>query len=424
LSYGQAKLDFERGIDIDRMTKQRTDKVLAGLKKYNLGAIITLDVPNTRYVANSRPFIDHGAQIGDRYALLPAGGEPILFEAGINEGPGLPMPRHAHFGSRAKIGISCGAPNSPNEHPGAMKNQLKKFSKQIMDEVKANGLEKETIGVVSYPIHRPMIDALKDAGVKVEYDKAYDIMRECREIKTEDEVECLRIGCAISEACTMKVKEAVKPGIRENELAAIAAYHAYRLGAENLTSFHIESGQHTWPNPFWITDKIVRNGELINMEIAVTYLGYKNCYYTGTFCVGKPNQAQKDAFETARKYQLEIAKAIRVGATSKDVAEKMPSCKSYGYPDEDSTLMMQWVHGIGLSTPEWPSISRAWSLEYPYPIKEGMCLAVETIWPTNERTPTKPNGEAARIEDNVRVTSNGLEWLTQWPHGEMMVCEF
>ncbi|MGA3296561.1 MAG: M24 family metallopeptidase, partial [Candidatus Bathyarchaeia archaeon] len=140
--------------------------------------------------------------------------------------------------------------------------------------------------------------------------------------------------------------------------------------------------------------------------------------------VGRPNQAQKDAFETARKYQLEIAKAIRVGATSKDVAEKMPSCKSYGYPDEDSTLMMQWVHGIGLSTPEWPSISRAWSLEYPYPIKEGMCLAVETIWPTNERTPTKPNGEAARIEDNVRVTSNGLEWLTQWPHGEMMVCEF
>lgn len=423
MSFGQAKLDFERGVDIDRMTKERTNKVRAGLKKYGLGAILTLDVANTRYVENSRPFIDHGAQLGDRYALVPEHAEAILWEAGINEGPGLPKPRHAHMGPRAKIGISCGAPNGPNELPAAVNNQLKKFAKQIMDEVKAQRLEKETIGVVPY--HRGMVGALEAAGMKVETDKAYDIMRESRETKTEDEIECLRIACAISEGCTMKVKEAIKPGVRENEIAAIAAYHAYRLGAEHVSSFHIESGQHTWPNPFWITDKIIRVGDIINMEIAVCYLGYKNCYYTGPFIVGRPNQAQKEAFETARRYELEMAKAIRVGATSKDIAEKMPSCKSYGYPDEDSTLMMQWSHGIGLSTPEWPSISRAWSLDYPYPIKENMVLAIETIWPTNEKTPTKPNGEACRIEDNVRVTPNGLEWLTlRLSPDDFMVCEY
>jgi Xaa-Pro aminopeptidase len=63
-------------------------------------------------------------------------------------------------------------------------------------------------------------------------------------------------------------------------------------------------------------------------------------------------------------------------------------------------------------------------LEHPYPIKEGMCLAVETIWPTNERTSTKPNGEAARIEGDVLVMANGIEWLTQWPIDEIQVCEF
>jgi Xaa-Pro dipeptidase len=422
MSYGMMRLDFERGVDIDRMSKQRVDKVNVGLKKYGLGGILALDMANVRYIVASRPVIDHGGQPGDRYALLPAGGESILFEGGINEGPGMARPRHWFLGSRAKVGISCGAANSPNELPEAMKAQLGKFAKQIRDELKAQKILDETVGVVPY--HRDMVGALEQAGVKVNLDKASDIMRESREVKTEDEVECLRIACAISEACTMKVKEAIKPGVRENELAAIAAYHAYRLGAEGLVSFHIESGQHTWPNPFWITDKIVRVGELINMEIAVAYLGYRNCYYTGTFCVGHPNQAQKDAFEKARQYQLGMAKAIRAGGTTKDIAEKMPSAKEFGYPDEDSSLMMQWSHGIGLSTPEWPSIHRSWSLEYPYPIKEGMCLAVETIWPTNERSPTKPNGEACRIEDDVLVMAGGIEWMTKWPHDEIQVCEF
>jgi len=422
LSFGQSKFDFERGIDVDRMTRQRAEKVKAGLKKHNLAAILTLDIPNIRYIVNSRPYIDHGGQPGDRYALLPAGGEAILFEGGINEGPGLPRPRHAFLGERAKVGISCGAANSPNEHKEAMRGQLRKFAKQIQNELKLNKLDKETIGVVPY--HRDMIGALQEQGISLEFDKADDVIREAREVKTVDEVECLRMACAISEGATMKVKEAIKPGIRENELAAIAAYHAYRLGAETLTSFHVESGQHTYPNPFWITDKIVRAGDLINMEIAVAYLGYKDCYYTGTFSVGRPSQAQKDAYTKARHYHLGMAKAIRAGGTTKDIAEKMPPAKAFGYPDEDSSLMMQWSHGIGLSTPEWPSIHRAWSLEHPYPIKEGMCLAVETIWPTNERSSTKPNGEAARIEGDVLVTSDGIEWLTQWPIDEIQICEF
>ena len=416
------KSDFEIGVDIDRMSKERVDRVKAGLKKYGLAGILTLDMANVRYIVGSRPIIDHGGQPGDRYALLPAGGESILYEGGINEGPGLPRPRHWFLGSRGKVGISCGAANSPNEDKAAMKSQLHKFAKQMREELEAQKILNEPLGVVPY--HREMVGALQEVGINVKIDEAHDVMREAREVKTQDEVECLRIACAISEACTMKVKEAIKPGVRENELAAIAAYHAYRLGAEGLVSFHVESGQHTWPNPFWITDKIVRNGELINMEIAVAYLGYRNCYYTGTFCVGRPTQAQKDAFETARKYQLGMAKAIRAGGTTKDIAEKMPSAKDFGYPDEDSSLMMQWSHGMGLSTPEWPSIHRAWSLEYPYPIKEGMCLAVETIWPTNERSPTKPNGEACRIEDDVHVLADGIEWLTKWPHDEIQACEF
>jgi len=78
--------DFEIGVDIERMSKERVNRVKAGLKKYGLAGILTLDMANVRYIVGSRPIIDHGGQPGDRYALLPASGESILFEGGIKHG--------------------------------------------------------------------------------------------------------------------------------------------------------------------------------------------------------------------------------------------------------------------------------------------------------------------------------------------------
>jgi Xaa-Pro aminopeptidase len=423
LTFGQTYVDYEQRIDVDRMAKQRLDKVKAGIKKYNLGGLLALDLANSRYFIGSRPFIDFGgvAVCGDRYALLPEESEPILFEGGMNEGLGLPKPTHWWRGDRIRTGIACGGFNAPSEIREAHQMQLRKFANQIKVELKANKVLGETLGVI--PDHRGMVDALVKAGVKVDLEKPAKLMRECREVKTIDEIECLRIACSISEACTEEVKRAIRPGVTERELAAIIARRAYEMGSEGLSSFHVESGPHTWPNIMSVTDRSIRPGDIIYCEIAVIYLGYRNCYYTGAYSCGRPSQAQKDAWTRALGWTRAMVKAIKPGATSKDIAEKMPSNKEFGYPDEDSSMMMQWCHGIGLSTPEWPSIHRIWSLKYPYPIKEDMCLAVEAICPTGERSVDYPNGQACRLEDCVHVTAGGIDWLTKWPRDEIMACE-
>lgn len=423
LSFGQTYVDYEKRIDIKRMTKERLDKVKTGMKKYNLGGILALDLANIRYIVGSRPFIDGGGATvwGDRYALLPEEAEPILFEGGMNEGPGLPRPTHWWLGNRVKTGISCGGFNAPTEIREAHKMQLRKFANQIKNELKAHGVLDETLGVV--PDHRAMVGALEEVGIKVDLERGFDLMRECREVKTVDEVECLRMACSISEACTAKVKEAIRPGVTERQLAAIIARTGYEMGIEGFSSFHVESGPHTWPNIMSITDRAIRPGDLIFAESAVIYLGYRNCYYTGTFSCGRPTQAQKDAWAKAVDWTRAMVKAIKPGATSKDIAENMPSHEEFGYPDEDSSVMMQWCHGIGLSTPEWPSIHRTWSLTHPYTIKEGMCLAIEAVCPTGERSFQYPNGQACRLEDCIHVTAGGIDWLTKWPRDEIMVCE-
>ena len=67
-------------------------------------------------------------------------------------------------------------------------------------------------------------------------------------------------------------------------------------------------------------------------------------------------------------------------------------------------------------------IGRSWSLECPEELQEGMTLAVETQVPTWEITGQYPHGQCLRIEDEVVVTKNGCEVLSQWPIDEITVC--
>jgi len=84
---------------------------------------------------------------------------------------------------------------------------------------------------------------------------------------------------------------------------------------------------------------------------------------------------------------------------------------------------MQWGHGIGLGLYESPVISRIWSLDYPEKIEPGMTFAIETIWPTDEKSLECPHGQATRVEEMIHVTEAGVDILSRWPVDEMTVCE-
>ena len=60
-------------------------------------------------------------------------------------------------------------------------------------------------------------------------------------------------------------------------------------------------------------------------------------------------------------------------------------------------------------------ISKLNSLENPVEIKEGMVFALETFWPADD------GHSAARIEEEVVVTSDGAELLTLFPAEDLVV---
>ena len=76
---------------------------------------------------------------------------------------------------------------------------------------------------------------------------------------------------------------------------------------------------------------------------------------------------------------------------------------------------LQFGHGLGLGLHERPIISRLNSLEHPVEIKEGMVFALETYCPASD------GFSAARIEEEVVVTTEGAQVITLYPAEELPV---
>src|SRR5258708_29478742 len=112
-------------------------------------------------------------------------------------------------------------------------------------------------------------------------------------------------------------------------------------GVEAVTA---ASGPNPWPDWGNFSDRLVKAGDIVFMDLAVlTWNGYKSCYYR-TYCVGKePTKEQKEYYATALKWLYDSIKAVKVGATTRDIALKWPSAKeAWGYEEEDQGAANLW----------------------------------------------------------------------------------
>ncbi|TIM50173.1 MAG: aminopeptidase P family protein, partial [Mesorhizobium sp.] len=68
-----------------------------------------------------------------------------------------------------------------------------------------------------------------------------------RAVKTPEEVKCLQVSMAGAEAAVYAVREAIKPGVSENDLFAIMYHEVIRQGGEFIETRLLTSGQRTNP---------------------------------------------------------------------------------------------------------------------------------------------------------------------------------
>lgn len=402
LTYGPSAMDWQERINTERMRKERAERLKDIMKKNNVAALLLEREDNIRY-ATGLP--GDAFMPGLRYCLFFAEHEPIIWEhAGrFERRHEWPWIKEENWRiARCWLGGICGH--------DATDETAKRFASEIAEELKKKGLMGERLGVTALDGYS--IRALAEVGINT-FD-AQSLLFDARKVKTQDEINCIKMITAITDRAWYELYKAIRPGIRDIDLTAIGHKAMIEAGAEIGGVVPFFSGPSTFERGLAMTDRIIEPGDIVYGDITnFGYMGYKVCLYR-TFIVGrKPNRKEKELYQKLLDKQNAIIEAIKPGATTADAARHFKPAGTWGYDDEDRVFTIEIGHGIGLYLYEPPIINRLWSLKYPQVFEVGNVMAIES----REGEP----GLGVRLEDMIVVTEKGAELLSRFPRDEIIV---
>ncbi|MDE3139986.1 MAG: aminopeptidase P family protein [Acidobacteriota bacterium] len=400
---GHMGVDFETRVDFDRLRNYRLARAREVLDRSEFGALLLFDFYNIRYVSGTWV----GGALGDkmtRYCLLTRGGEPIVWDFGSAArhhklfAPWLEPDncRAGMLGLRGAIAPRAGL--------------FESAVKEIVGLLRDAGVADQPIGLDI--VELPFLFELQKAGIDVR--DAQQTMLDARVIKNQDELMLLSQAAAMVDGVYQDIFEALKPGVRENEIVALANKRLYEMGSDQVEAINSVSGERCNPHPHNFTDRIIRPGDQAFFDIIHSYNGYRTCYYR-TLSVGSSTPVQRDAYTKAREWMDGAIDLVKPGVGTDVIARSWPAATEFGFPDEMAAFGLQFGHGLGLGLHERPVISRLNSLSDPIELQVGMVFALETYCPATDGI------SAARIEEEIVVTEVGPAILTKFPAQELMI---
>jgi Xaa-Pro aminopeptidase len=401
-TFGLQAVDWEQRIDYDELRRGRLARAKQYLEQSELGAVLCFDTPNIRYITATTIGTWGNDKLG-RFCVLPRGGEPVMWDFGS-------AARHHQLycpwlGGRSPAGISTMRGAMPIDA-----NRGDEVADKVYAVLSEHGLADAPLGVDV--VEPQVLFALQRRGFDVV--DCQELMLQARAIKTPEEIKVLTTSCMLVDAAYERLYKVMAPGVKESELVAEACNVLYSLGSEFVEGVNAISGERCSPHPHIFSDRVLRPGDPAYFDIINSFNGYRTCYYR-TFAVGSASPALVDAYKRCRNY-LDIAIAeIRPGVTTAEIVQLWPEAQEFGFPDEEAAFALQYGHGVGLSVWEKPMFSRLVSLDHPEIVEEGMVIALETFWPATD------GWSAARIEEQLVVTSDGCEVITRFPAEELVV---
>ena len=397
--YSQTGADWQQRVDFERLRKDRLQRLREQMTARDLGALVLFAGANIRYATGSYQG-NWKYNINIRYVVVPNGGEPVLFETAGSD-------------------LQCAKIDLPwmegRIHPaitwqwaeGAVPFMAGRMASSVAEVLNEHGVAKERIGIDNLDMQS--LQAFQKGGLNIV--DGWPAMSAARVIKTPDEIELLKQASSIGDAAMWRIKyEWLKPGVREREIESKVHEFMLERGCEIIYDIIVASGGNTSPYRRWATDKIIRQGDLIIVDInAVGPSGYFIDFVRCFKCAAKMNPKEIDLYREVYDSMYAGIEKLRPGNTTADVAAAFPV-----YDDDKygTVTLQQFAHSIGLTLYEGMWMSRAYSLKYPAEIKENMYFAIETFagHPGLQQT--------TRLEENVLVSGNGPVVFTLVEHME------
>jgi Xaa-Pro aminopeptidase len=238
------------------------------------------------------------------------------------------------------------------------------------------------------------------------------VVEKLRIVKDAHEIEMLRHGAQLLSKVALDVVEDPRPGITEQELAAKIDWRIKSAGFERC-SFEtiVAAGPNSALPHAHAGDRRLYEGDLVVLDFGGVYGGY--CVdLTRTVIVGQPDPEQQRVYDAVLEAQQAAIAAVKPGARAGDV--DAAARETLGRHKLAEAFGHSTGHGLGIEIHESPRIGPRREATADTPalpddaIEPGMVFTIEP-------GAYLPAWGGVRIEDDVLVTADGVEVLTNVP---------
>ncbi|HKE22323.1 MAG TPA: Xaa-Pro peptidase family protein [Bryobacteraceae bacterium] len=343
----------------------RRARVIAGLPAHKIDALLATAAPNVRYLSGFT---------GDNGSLLLYGGGATLFTD----------PR---FEIQSKQEVSC-------------RIQISKgpLTADILAAIRR--LDLRRIGYDPARTTCAFLEALQSKlPLRASMEAVSGWIEQMRMVKSAAEIELIHRSVETNSRAFEQAVARVKPGMKEQDLAAELEYRMRRLGAEKPSFETIVAGgvRSALPHAQPTAAKIAHGG-LVIVDMGAFQGGYASDM-TRMLFLGTPPARVKRTYRAVLEAQLAAIDTVRVGARTAAVdAAARRVLKGYGL---DRFFVHSTGHGLGLEIHEPPRIGRRDKTR----LEAGMAITIEPGVYLEDFG-------GIRIEDTVVVTESGCRILT------------
>lgn len=393
-AHGQFRVDYEDRGDPNRLRDKRVARAREAMAVAGLDALLLWKDENVRYLTGLRAQIIAGKSSILNGCLLTGDGPPVLLTSG---------------GEAQRIRVVMPWIDEVEIVPIMEARGLVRGAVEttIAPLLRRRGLAAAAVGLDE--LAWCQMEALREFLPDVGWGDADAAMQSARRIKLPEEIALMEEAAAIAEAVTASAMAAIRPGVRETDVVAEAMHTLFRLGGEMahvMTPF-VASGEHMAPPNRIPSDKIIREGDLVFIDIGAQWSGYFGDLGRTVIC-GKPTRVQQEVYTAVHEALAAATTALRAGNTNDDVALAVREVAArHGFASNFITLFIG--HGVGIGSNEPPYIGEDLPGAETVVLEEGMTFAVEPlIW-----VPGIRGGAGVRLEDTILVTAEGGRPLTR-----------
>jgi Xaa-Pro aminopeptidase len=267
---------------------------------------------------------------------------------------------------------------------------------------------------ITHGMYLTLFNLLDEIGMSDKIISAERIVSALRERKSQTEINYIKEAIRVTEEIFNDVTKFIKPGKTEKEIAAFMKSEVEKrkleFAWEPMVCPAVFTGPESAGAHYAPSDSKVEKGQILNMDFGVKYNGYCSDMQR-TFYILKDDETKApdvvmkgfntivDSIEQSKQTMKPGVQGIEIDA----VARKIVTQNGYDeFPHGLGHQVGRFSHdGTALLGPPWEKYAQK-----PFQkLEENMVFTIEPRLPV-------PDKGIATIEEMVRVTATGADWLT------------